>query len=59
MRRALAAVAASALALGVSAAEDDGDFAAWVGLTPLQHFTGGKQKLGTTSKWGSEHCGGS
>jgi transposase len=28
------------------------DFAAWVGLTPLQHSTGGKQKLGTTAKMG-------
>src|SRR5215217_2576657 len=26
------------------------DFAAWVGLIPLQHSTGGKQKLGATSK---------
>lgn len=28
------------------------DFAAWVGLTPLQKSTGGKQKLGRTSKMG-------
>lgn len=28
------------------------DFAAWVGLTPLQRSTGGKQKLGATSKMG-------
>jgi transposase len=28
------------------------DFAAWLGLTPLQHSTGGKQKLGATSKMG-------
>ena len=28
------------------------DFAAWLGLTPLQHSTGGKQKLGATSKKG-------
>lgn len=28
------------------------DFAAWVGLTPSQHSTGGKQKLGATSKRG-------
>jgi transposase len=28
------------------------DFAAWLGLTPLQHSTGGKQKLGKTSKMG-------
>ena len=28
------------------------DFAAWVGLTPLQQSTGGKQTLGRTSKMG-------
>jgi transposase len=28
------------------------DFAAWLGLTPLQRSTGGKQKLGGTSKMG-------
>ena len=28
------------------------DFAAWLGLTPLQHSTGGKQRLGATSKMG-------
>jgi transposase len=28
------------------------DFAAWLGLTPRQHSTGGKQKLGATSKMG-------
>ncbi|MER9083107.1 IS110 family transposase [Mesorhizobium sp. M0895] len=28
------------------------DFAAWLGLTPLQRSTGGKQKLGVTSKMG-------
>ena len=28
------------------------DFAAWLGLTPLQNSTGGKQKLGATSKMG-------
>lgn len=28
------------------------DFAAWVGLTPLQRSTGGKQKLGQMSKMG-------
>lgn len=29
------------------------DFAAWVGLTPRQHSTGGKQKLGSISKMGA------
>jgi transposase len=28
------------------------DFAAWLGLTPLQRSTGGKQKLGAVSKLG-------
>ena len=28
------------------------DFAAWLGLTPLQKSTGGKQKLGAISKRG-------
>ena len=28
------------------------DFAAWLGLTPLQRSTGGKQKLGETSRMG-------
>ncbi|WP_349370002.1 IS110 family transposase [Salinarimonas sp.] len=28
------------------------DFAAWLGLTPLQHSSGGKQRLGKTSKMG-------
>lgn len=28
------------------------DFAAWLGLTPLQHSTGGRQKLGRISKMG-------
>jgi transposase len=28
------------------------DFAAWLGLTPLQHSSGGKERLGHTSKMG-------
>ena len=28
------------------------DFAAWLGLVPRQHSTGGKQRLGKTSKMG-------
>ena len=28
------------------------DFAAWLGLVPIQHSTGGKQRLGRTSKMG-------
>jgi len=32
------------------------DFAAWVGLVPRQHSTGGKQRLGKTSKMHSRRC---
>jgi transposase len=42
-------VALAALAPPAGAFRKGGDFAAWVGLTPLQHSIGGKQKLGTTS----------
>jgi transposase len=28
------------------------DFAAWIGLTPRQHSTGGKERFGRTSKIG-------
>lgn len=28
------------------------DFAAWLGLTPRQHSSGGKQRLGATTKMG-------
>ena len=31
------------------------DFAAWLGLTPLQHSSGGKEKLGRTSKMGDRN----
>ena len=30
------------------------DFAAWVGLTPRQHSSGGKERLGRTSKMGQK-----
>jgi transposase len=46
------ATALAALAPPASAFSKGRDFAAWVGLTPLQHSTGGKQKLGATSKMG-------
>jgi transposase len=48
-------VTATALAALAPAAETfrkGRDFAAWMGLTPLQRSTGGKQKLGHTSKMG-------
>jgi transposase len=31
------------------------DFAAWLGLTPLQHSSGGKERLGRTSKMGDRN----
>jgi transposase len=46
------AVALAALAPPAETFKRGRDFAAWVGLTPLQHSTGGKQKLGATSKMG-------
>jgi len=46
------AVALTALAPPAQTFRRGRDFAAWVGLAPLQHSTGGKQKLGATSKMG-------
>jgi transposase len=46
------AVALAALAPAPETFKRGRDFAAWIGLTPLQHSTGGKQKLGATSKMG-------
>jgi transposase len=46
------AVALVALAPPAETFKCGRDFAAWVGLTPLQHSTGGKQRLGATSKMG-------
>jgi transposase len=46
------AVALTALAPPAQTFTRGRDFAAWVGLTPLQHSTGGKQRLGATSKMG-------
>ncbi len=48
-------ITATAIAALAPPAETFGkgrDFAAWAGLTPLQRSTGGKQKLGATSKMG-------
>jgi transposase len=48
-------VTATALAALAPAAETfrkGRDFAAWMGLTPLQRSTGAKQKLGRTSRMG-------
>lgn len=46
------ATAVAALAPPAEAFKRGRDFAAWLGLTPLQHSTGGKQRLGATSKMG-------
>jgi transposase len=46
------AVALAALAPPAQTFRRGRDFAAWVGLTPLQRSTGGRQKLGATSKMG-------
>ncbi|MEQ1782684.1 MAG: IS110 family transposase [Hyphomonadaceae bacterium] len=48
----ITATAIAALAPPASAFRRGRDFAAWVGLTPLQKSTGGRQKLGATSKMG-------
>jgi len=46
------ATAVAALAPPAGAFRRGRDFAAWVGLTPSQRSSGGKQKLGATSKMG-------
>ncbi len=48
----ITATAIAALAPPAATFRRGRDFAAWVGLTPLQKSTGGKQKLGATSKMG-------
>ena len=46
------ATAVEALAPPMEIFRKGRDFAAWLGLTPLQHSTGGKQRLGKMSKMG-------
>jgi transposase len=48
----LIATAIEALAPPPEAFRSGRDFAAWVGLTPVQKSTGGKQRLGRTSRMG-------
>jgi transposase len=48
----ITATALMALAPAAETFAKGRDFAAWVRLTTLQHSTGGKQKLGATSKMG-------
>ena len=46
------AMALAVLAPPVETFDRGRDLAAWIGLTPRQHSTGGKQRLGKTSKMG-------
>jgi len=48
----ISATAVAALAPTAEGFRAGRDFAAWLGLTPLQKSTGGKQKLGAVSKQG-------
>jgi len=48
----IAATAIAALVPAAGSFRVGRDFAAWLGLTPLQKSTGGKQKLGAISKRG-------
>jgi transposase len=48
----ITATALVALASNAAAFAKGRDFAAWLGLTPLQRSSGGRQKLGATSKMG-------
>jgi transposase len=48
----ITATALTALAPPAETFRKGRDFAAWLGLTPLQRSTGGKQKLGAISKMG-------
>ena len=48
----IAATAIVALAPHAATFSKSRDFAAWLGLAPLQHSTGGKQTLGRISKMG-------
>ncbi|WP_435988451.1 IS110 family transposase [Sulfitobacter sp. SH24] len=48
----ITAMAIEAFAPSLSAFKRSRDFAAWLGLVPRQHSTGGKQVLGRTSKMG-------
>ena len=48
----IAATALVALAPAASSFRRGRDFAAWLGLTPRQHSSGGKERLGRTTKMG-------
>ncbi len=49
---AICATAVQAFCPSMAAFQRGRDFAAWLGLTPKQHSTGGKTRLGKTSKMG-------
>jgi transposase len=49
---AICATAVQAFCPSMAAFRSGRDFAAWLGLTPKQHSTGGKTRLGKTSKMG-------
>jgi transposase len=48
----ITATALAALAPSAETFKRGRDFAAWLGLTPLQHSSGGKERLGKTTKMG-------
>lgn len=48
----ITAMAVEAFAPPMTTFKRGRDFAAWLGLVPVQHSTGGKQRLGRTSKMG-------
>lgn len=48
----ITAMAVESFAPPMSTFKRGRDFAAWLGLVPVQHSTGGKQRLGRTSKMG-------
>jgi transposase len=48
----LNAITLPALARAAISGKRERDFAAWLGLVPRQHSSGGKERLGRTSKMG-------
>ena len=50
----ITAMAVAAFAPPMESFHRGRDFSAWLGLVTKQHSTGGKQRLGKTSKWDSE-----
>ena len=55
----ITATALLALAPSAETFRNGRDFAAWVGLTPLQRSTGGKQSSARSPRWASERYGAS